>query len=734
MEKSELLLVDKKLGDRGDLRYKEVNGVAVAIFDMDGSKVNTLHSRLIPQFEKILDLIEENTDIKALVLLSGKKDSFIAGADISELEEAKSIVDVENLSKRAHELFLRIEKISKPIVAAIHGPCLGGGLEFALACDYRVASSSSKTVLGLPEVMLGLIPGAGGTQRLPSQIGLDKALPMILTGASVNAEKAKKIGLVDYVCYETSLQDKAIEAAERLVDKTLDKTKKRKSQSKLMKFVEDTSFLRNFLFSQAKKGVLSKTKGLYPAPEIVLKVVKEGYDRGFAAGSEKESTEFAKLSQSFEAKSLMHLYFSQTECKKNPYDTDYGSPKNIAVLGAGLMGAGIALVSSTKGLHVDLKDISHESLGKGQKYIFDELSKKVSRRSLSAFELKKIMSHIRPTLDYEKLSQADCVIEAVFENISLKHSVIKEAEEHMRDDAIFASNTSALPIKDLMLASKRPENFCGMHYFSPVHKMPLLEIIKTDKTSERTLSLAYNIGLKQGKTVIVVGDGPGFYTTRILAPFMDEAAIACLEGIAFNEIDSIMQKFGYPVGPITLIDEVGIDVAYHVSHDLGESIGERVTSQDSSMLEELMKEGILGRKSKKGFYNYKSKNVLSKFFSKGKEINPHTAVIVEKYRRDKSLKDDPKTLQKRLTYRMLNEAMYCLQEGILGSPKDGDIGAVFGLGFPPMLGGPFRYVDTYGADKILAEINEFRDEYGARFEPAQILVDMAQANKKFYLS
>ena len=717
-----------------DLAYSEKEGVAFATFDMQGSKVNTLNSKLIPQFEELLDMVENKSDVKALVIISGKKDSFIAGADIKELESAKSAVDIETLSKNAHRLFDRLEKMRKPVVAAIHGSCLGGGLELAISCHYRIVTSSPKTSLGLPEVMLGLLPGAGGTQRLPRQVGLDKALPVMLTGVPLKPVKAKKLGLVDYICHPNALSSIAFEAALRLSKKDLKKSKKKKSQSSLMGFFEQNKILRDFIFRQAQKGVLSKTKGLYPAPEAILRAVKEGYDKGSSKGFQKESEEFAELSQTMEAKSLMHLYFSQTETKKNPYPADFSPTKHVTVLGAGLMGAGVALVSLQKGFNVTLKDVSHEGLGKGQKYIFDELKRKVRRRSLSSFEAKKMMSRLSSQVDYEGLEKTDVVIEAVFEDVALKHRVIKEMEAYMSEEAVFASNTSGLPIKQLEEASVRPENFCGMHYFSPVHKMPLLEIIKTEKTSDQTLSIAYDLGLKQGKTVIVVGDGPGFYTTRILAPFMDEAALVCLEGMEFGKLDSIMQKFGYPVGPITLIDEVGIDVAYHVSHDLGKAFGKRVTSGDPKMLEELMKAGILGRKSKKGFYQYKKKSFFDKLMSRPKEVNPRTLKILEKYKKDQKLENDSSTIQKRLTYRMLNEALYCLQEGILSCPRDGDIGAVFGLGFPPIFGGPFRYVDTYGPSKLLDELKSFRDKYGERFEPAQILVDMVAKGETFYKS
>lgn len=717
-----------------DFVYHEEGGVAILGFDMENSRVNTLNSRLMPQFEKFLDSVSQKNHIKAVVLISKKQNCFCAGADITELRDAKTAADAEKLSRGAKELFNTIENFPKPIVAAIDGTCLGGGLELALACHYRVATQSPKTILGLPEVMLGLLPGAGGTQRLPRQIGLDKALPMMLTGVPAKAQKALKTGLVDYLCHPAALEKSAVAAAKDLASQALKNGKKRKSQAKMMKLMEDNKFGRNFIFKQARKGVMSKTKGLYPAPLAILDVVECGYTDGLQAGYRRESQEFAKLSQTSASKSLIHLYFAQTETKKNPYKDEGHKPaKKVGVLGAGLMGAGICLVSLQKSFDVYMKDISHEGLGKGQKQINQELNRKVKRRSMSAFEARKIANKLTPTTSYEEFSQCDVVIEAVFEDVKLKHKIIKEIEPMMREDAVFASNTSALPITQLAEASSRPENFLGMHYFSPVHKMPLLEIITTEKTSDRAVAVAYDVGLKQGKTVIVVKDGPGFYTTRILAPFMDEAALVCLEGVGFHKLDSVMQKFGFPVGPMTLMDEVGIDVAYHVAHDLGAALGKRVSSGETSILDEMMQAGALGRKSGKGFFLYQDKSLLKKLMgAKNKEVNSATMDLVSKYKSDHANRDSDADLQKRLTYRMLNEACYCLQEGIIKSPGDGDIGAVFGLGFPPFHGGPFHYCDLVGIKKIAEDLKVFTGKYGPRFQPAQLILDMAAENKTFY--
>lgn len=726
----------KKIRQSENVTLWELENVAIIEFDDQSSKVNTLNSKLLPEFDALYEQIENASHIDSVILISGKKDCFIAGADIDELSQAESEAQIKELSLKGQKFFEKIDKSSKIYIAAIDGVCLGGGLELALACDYRIATTSPKTMLGLPEVMLGLLPGAGGTQRLPRLIGLEKSMQMMLTGQYLKPQKAYKMGLIDYLTTSSGLMEVSIEAAKKLAKKTL--TLHRQPPTTVSTLLEKVPIGRKFMFDKALKSVHSKTRGLYPAPDAIINVLSYGLQRGMSQGLKKEAEEFARLSQTPQSKGLISLYYGQNELKKNRFGEPKKRAETIGVIGAGLMGAGIGLVSIEKGFHVRMKDVDLERLGKGQKYVWDALSSKVKRKSLTPFESSRIMSHLTTQLDYKLMDKCDVVIEAVFEDLDLKHRVLKELEPHMREDAVFASNTSALPITEIAKASMRPHNVVGMHYFSPVQKMPLLEVITTDQTSKEASSLAVDTGIKQGKTVIVVKDGPGFYTTRILAPYMDEAAFVCGEGgVDFHQLDSIMKDFGYPVGPMTLIDEVGIDVAYHVGHDLGKALGKRVSAQDPQALSELIEKGALGRKSKRGFFIYNNQSsLLDKVINLGKrpkrEMNSDAIALVRKYGGSTKKTSSREDIQKRLTYRMINEAIYCLQEGILSRPLDGDIGAVFGLGFPPFLGGPFRYVDQLGAQSIVDDLQRFSDEFGERFIPCPLLVDMAKANKTFY--
>jgi len=512
------------------------------------------------------------------------------------------------------------------------------------------------------------------------------------------------------------------------------------------------------VFSQARATVMDKTLGLYPSPLAILDVVERGYDEGLSEGYAYESKRFGLLAMTNEAKSLMHLFFAQTALKKNRYGQPAKKATTIGVLGAGLMGSGIADVSANKGLRTLMKDVSPEGLARGQKAIWQGLDKRTKSKSLTPFERDRIMSDVVGKLDYRGFEGTDLVIEAVFEDLAVKHKVIKEVEAVMRDDAVFASNTSALPIKDIAKGSKRPENVVGMHYFSPVPKMPLLEVIVTDQTSKRAAALAVDVGLQQGKTVIVVKDGPGFYTTRILGPVMEEAAQLALEGVDLHEIDKLMRLIGFPVGPITLLDEVGIDVAAHVAKDMAPFFEPRFGKRDTSAMEAMVKQGFLGRKANKGFFLYGSeqpKDAISKAkhiaanlpvvgdklsgisalgIHKGKPVNPGALEILSAHgsKPGSTKVTDPKLLQERVLLRMVNEAAQCLQEGILENAVDGDVGAVFGLGFPPMTGGPFRYTDTVGASAVVSTLERFASTYGKRFTPAQLLVDMARSGRRFH--
>ncbi|WP_372370373.1 3-hydroxyacyl-CoA dehydrogenase NAD-binding domain-containing protein [Candidatus Uabimicrobium sp. HlEnr_7] len=702
-----------------DVILQKDDGVAILWLDRSGEKVNTLSVKTLDVFSKLLDELENDTEVEAVVLISKKEDNFIVGADLDVLQTFDKKEDAQKASKDGNDLLTRVSKFPKPFVAAINGTTMGGGLEVALACHYRIVTDHPKTVLALPEVKLGLLPGGGGTQRLPRLIGIQKALGLMLTGRSVYPYKAKKIGLADEIIHPHGLLQAAKNTAKRLVNKPY---KRKNRMSFVEKALESTPLTRSIIYRTAKKQVMGQTYGNYPAPLKILDCVKQGMRTSINKGLEIESQKFGALVVSPESKQLVNLFFAMNASKKNPLQEHVKKSENIGILGAGLMGAGIANISATKGIRAILKDISLEAANNGFKSVYKDISIKCKKRIYTPFEKDTIVSKVFPTEEYESLRNTDLVIEAVFEDLDLKRKVLAETEAVVREDCIFASNTSSLPITDIAAEAKHPERVIGMHYFSPVPKMPLLEIITTDKTADWVTATAYDLGVRQGKTVIVVGDGPGFYTTRILAPLMNEAICLLEEGAKIEDIDRNMKLFGYPVGPITLLDEVGLDVAAHVTDVMNELFSKRGVT-GSNVAHKITKAGFKGRKNKKGFYLYSGKK------GKNKKINSD----IYQFFGEKSRKDfDREEMQSRIALMMVNEAAVCLQDGILKSPRDGDLGAILGLGFPPFRGGPFRYVDTVGADKIVATLESLQNKHGVRFTPAPILQEYAKGNKKFY--
>ncbi len=697
------------------------DGVGVITMDVAGESMNVLKAAFADEIKALLDEIRSNKNIKGLVIISGKADSFIAGADITMLDGCKTAQEATDIAAMGQQMFGQLEALNIPLIAAIHGPCLGGGLELAMACHGRVATDDGKTVLGLPEVQLGLLPGSGGTQRLPKLVGLQKALDMMLTGKQLRAVQAKKAGLVDAVVPKSILLEAAVKMA--LAGKP-DRSKAVKLPF-VGQLLEFTSIGRGILFSQATKQTLLKTGGHYPAPLKIIEAIKAGVDSGMARGLQVEAQAFGELCMTSVSKSLRGLFFATTQMKKETGagDVKPGKVHKAAVLGGGLMGGGIANVTAGKaGIPVRIKDINQQGISNALKYSYSLLNKKFKRRYISRTEMQKQMALLTGTTDYSGFHDVDLVVEAVFEDLALKQQMVKDIESHCHENTIFASNTSSLPIGQIAAQAARPENVIGLHYFSPVDKMPLVEVIAHEKTSAQTIATTVAFARKQGKTPIVVKDGAGFYVNRILALYMNEAANLLLEGEPVEKLDKALTKFGLPVGPITLLDEVGIDVGAKISPILERELGERFKAP--AAFDKLIADGRKGKKVEKGFYLYGAKAKKGK-----KEVDTSVYALLGVQPAGKLSAEQ---ISNRCLVQMLNEAVRCLEEGIIASARDGDIGAIFGIGFPPFIGGPFRYIDALGATTLVADLRRYEAQFGSRFAPSALLLQMAEQGKTFY--
>jgi 3-hydroxyacyl-CoA dehydrogenase/enoyl-CoA hydratase/3-hydroxybutyryl-CoA epimerase len=695
---------------------KREDGIAILTMDVPGDSMNTLKADFGDEVTALLDEIENDSEIRGVVVASGKKDSFVAGADVTMLAACNDADEAEELSIAGQKLFDRIQGMTKTFVAAIHGPALGGGLELALACHYRVCSDSPKTQLGLPEVQLGLLPGSGGTQRLPTLIGIQQAMKMMLTGAAVRAKQAKKYGIVDDMVPQTVLLDVAIEMANKKIIKRVLK------KDLTAKVLENTSFGRNILFKKAREQTLAKTLGNYPAPMYIIDCIEAGTNnsrKGYAA----EARLFGQLVMTPESKQLREIFFATTDMKKESGVVGVVpvKVKKIGVLGGGLMGGGIAFVTATKAkVPARIKDISTDGIAGAIRYSYDILNKKVKKRFMLKTEMQKELSLLSGCLDYSGYKNNNMVIEAVFEDVKLKQKMVADVEEHCNENTVFASNTSSIPIAEIAARAKRPENVVGLHYFSPVDKMPLVEVIPHALTSDQTISTTVEFAKRQGKTPIVVKDGAGFYVNRILAPYMSEAGFMALEGQPLDSIDRALTKFGFPVGAFKLLDEVGIDVGTKIIPILKGQFGERFNAPEA--FDKLVENDRKGKKNKSGFYDYKTKKP-------GKDIDDSVYELLG-VKPEKKFSDD--TVVERCVLMMLNEAVLCLQEDVIRNPRDGDIGAIFGIGFPPFLGGPFRYMDTLGLAHVVSRLEHYAATYSDKYQPAELLLTMREKGTTFY--
>jgi len=700
------------------LTLEKRGNIGILNFDQYQEKANKLSTPNMLRLMELFMTIDEDKTIEALVIISRKPTIFIAGADISEIQRmARGEVTSETLMK-LQAVFTYLENLSIPTLAAIHGACMGGGTELALACDYRIASDAPETKIALPEVLLGVLPGWGGTQRMPRLVGLEKSLDLILTGKNLDGKRAKKVGLVDKIAPVESLEQKAVAWAQELAKSKKKRTYETHFKDRLLENVPGGKWV---IFDQAKKQVMNQSKGNYPAPLKIIEVIKKTYGGDINNGLKVEAKAFTELVTTPESKALIGIFYLQEKVKKDKGIEGKIAGKEIkraAVIGAGVMGGGIAQLFSAKGTRVRMKDISWDAVAKGYKAAYKIFRKLLDKKRMKPNELANIMERIEGTVDYSGFKDLDLVVEAVVESLEVKKKIFSELDSIVSSNTVLATNTSSLSITEISKAVKDPKRVVGMHFFNPVDKMPLVEVIRGQETSDEAVATVFQYAKKVGKTPIVVKDAPGFVVNRILGPYLNEAVYLLLEGVSPTRMDQVMEKFGMPMGPIALLDEVGLDVAAKVSHVLHQAFGERM--KPPTAIDRVAQEGRLGKKSGKGIYLH----------SDGKRSEDSELLSKLGIKSSKEISDDE--IVKRLTYVMVNEAARILDEGLVREVADIDVGMIFGTGFAPFRGGLLRYADAVGPDSIVSDLDVLARDHGTRFEPCQFLQQLSVENRKFY--
>ncbi|WAT00410.1 fatty acid oxidation complex subunit alpha FadB [Rouxiella chamberiensis] len=699
------------------------DGIAELVFDAPGS-VNKLDTQTVASLGEALTVLEQQRELKGL-LLSSAKPAFIVGADINEFLSLFT-APAEKLHQWlafANGIFNRLEDLPVPTLSAISGYALGGGCECVLATDFRLATPDTR--IGLPETRLGIMPGFGGSVRLPRLLGADSALEIIAAGKDLGGAEALKVGLVDAVVNNDKLHDAARAMLRDAIAGKLDWKAAR--QPKLLP-LKLSRIEATMSFSVAKSMVLQTAGKHYPAPMTAVKTIEAAARLGRDEALALETGSFVPLAQSAEARALVGIFLNDQfiKGKAKKWAGGNGKPEQAAVLGAGIMGGGIAYQSALKGVPVIMKDINEKSLQLGINEAGKLLNKQLERGKIDGQKMAKILSTIQPTLSYSGLERAQIVVEAVVENPKIKAAVLAEAEALLNDEAILASNTSTIPIDTLAAALKRPENFCGMHFFNPVHRMPLVEIIRGSKTSDQTLSRVVAYASAMGKTPIVVNDCPGFFVNRVLFPYFAGFSLLMRDGADFTQVDKVMEKqFGWPMGPAYLLDVVGIDTAHHAQAVMAHGFPERMAKDYRDVVDVLFEANRFGQKNQLGFYRYRED-------SKGKprkEQDPDVATLLDNAAPTSDFSGEE--IIARMMIPMINEVVRCLEENIIASPAEADMALVYGLGFPPFHGGVFRYLDTLGSAKYLA-LTETYTHLGPLYQAPEGLRRKAESNARYY--
>jgi len=700
------------------------DGVAELEFNAKDESVNKFDKATLDELAEVVDLLSDQGDLKG-VLVTSAKQTFIVGADITEFLGyfSKPADEIAQWALKINHIFNRFEDLKVPTLAAINGLALGGGLEMCLACDLRVMSDSAE--VGLPEVKLGIFPGFGGTVRMPRLIGVDNAAEWIAAGGQHKADKAIADGVVDAVCAHEELRVVALKTLKGAMNGSLDYMERRKRKTSPLTLVP----MENMMAFQSCTAMIKQKAGRnYPAPVAAIKTMQSHASMSRDQALEVESKAFAEIAKTQVAANLVGLFLKDQAIKKNVgrWAKQAKEIQQTAVLGAGIMGGGIAYQSAYKGVPIIMKDIATSALELGMNEAVSILKKRVDRKKMSVEKMGQVISSITPTLNYGDFENVDVVIEAVVEKEAVKKSVLKEVEAAVKPGTILASNTSTISITSLATALKKPENFVGMHFFNPVHVMPLVEVIRGEKTSDEAIATVVSLAKTMGKTPIVVNDCPGFLVNRVLFPYFGGFSMLLRDGVEFTVIDKAMEKWGWPMGPAYLTDVIGIDTCVHAGKVMAEGFPSRMSYDFKDAIQCLFEADRYGQKNGKGFYKYE-KDKKGKLQKLADDTVP--GVIKQAITDNKELTDDE--IVHRMMVPMCLETIRCLEEDIIASATDGDMALVYGIGFPPFHGGPLKWVDTLGL-KNFVEICDRYADLSELYKPTEKLREMAENGDTFF--
>jgi 3-hydroxyacyl-CoA dehydrogenase/enoyl-CoA hydratase/3-hydroxybutyryl-CoA epimerase len=703
------------------------NGLVIVWLDLPDRPLNVLNRRLLTELERALEETAENPSCRVMVIASRKSSGFLAGADLHEFASIQTGAEAAAISAAGQRLFDKLARLSVATVAVIHGPCLGGGLELALACDHRLVIDERSTQIGLPEIELGLLPAWGGTQRLPRTIGIERAMQVILMRKRLNAPDAVRWGLADR---SFDNQAQALDYAQtQLLPQAIAHgkaaTSRRRSSTWRQRILESTPMGRWLLFRGAARLLARKVPDDMPAPHEALAAMRKGMTQGMVDGLAAEREGIGRLATTTACRNLMTLFFLIERARKADAGEDTlerQKPKRIGIVGGGTMGVGIAQLAMIKGCDVILKEVNEQLLAAARTKLEALFQKAVANRVLSGKDARERIDRMVCTTEWQAFHDVDLVIEAIVEDIKLKRQVFQSLERHVRPDAILATNTSSLTVSQMQEGLANPARLAGLHFFNPVHKMPLVEVARTSATSPAVVNMLTQWAASLGKIPVVIGDSPGFIVNRILVPYLNEAGMLVAEGMPVESIDRVMRRFGMPMGPLELLDQVGLDIAAHVAGSIKELFAGRLTPHPA--LERMCEHGWLGQKAGRGFYRYLGK----------KKVVDREAM--EELRRELGASGSPHVVNEhaedRMVCLMVNEAALALAEGLGEHAEDIDLAMVLGTGWAPHRGGPLRYADNRGIADIVKTLESLAHTCGPRFAPCGELRRRLESKQAFY--